>query len=306
MEITATMVKTLREATGAGMMDCKKALVEATGDMDRAVDVLRTKGLADLAKKAGRATNEGLVASYVEPSGKIAALVEVNCETDFVARNAEFTTFANALAEQVAVDAPEGLTEGRAALLSLAWKRNPSLTVEQALGEQVTKLGENMGVARFARFEVAEGAAAIGSYVHGVGRIGVLVEVAGATIDHPEVVTLVRDLAMHAAAAAPMYATRDEVPSEIIEHEKSIYMAQAAETGKPEAIQAKIADGRLEKYYKEVCFVEQPFVKDPDKSVTQLLAEVSKTVGAPLSIVRFTRWVLGETYDGPAPETCGC
>ena len=306
MEITATMVKNLREATGAGMMDCKKALLEAAGDVDRAVDVLRTKGLADLAKKAGRATNEGLVTAYVEPSGRIAALVEVNCETDFVARNAEFTTFANALVEQVAVDAPEGLTGGAAALLSQAWKRNPSLTVEQALGEQVTKLGENMGVARFTRYEIAEGAGAIGCYVHGVGRIGVLVEVAGATIDRPEIATLVRDLAMHTAAAAPMYATRDEVPAEIIEHEKSIYLAQAAETGKPEAIQAKIAEGRLEKYYKEVCLLEQPFVKDPDTSVSRLVAEVSKAVGAPLSVIRFTRWALGETYDGPAPETCGC
>ncbi len=306
MEITATMVKDLRETTGAGMMDCKKALVEAAGDMERAVDILRTKGLADLAKKAGRATNEGLVAAYVEPSGKIAALVEVNCETDFVARNAEFTTFANALAEQVAVDAPEGLIDGASALLSQAWKRNPSLTVQQALGEQVTKLGENMGVARFARYEIAEGDAAIGSYVHGVGRIGVLVEVSGATVERPEVATLVRDLAMHTAAAAPLYATRDEVPAEIVEHEKSIYMAQAAETGKPGAIQAKIADGRLEKYYKDVCLVEQPFVKDPDKSVTQLVAEVSKAIGAPLTVVRFTRWVLGETYDGPAPEACGC
>ncbi len=306
MEITATMVKELREATGAGMMDCKKALVETAGDIERAVDVLRTKGLADLAKKAGRATNEGLVAAFVEPSGRIGALVEVNCETDFVARNAEFTTFTNALAEQVAVDAPESLTEGDAALFVQAWKRNPSVTVKEALGEQVTKLGENMGIARFARYEVAGDAAAIGSYVHGVGRIGVLVEVAGATIDRAEVATLVRDLAMHAAAAAPTYTTRDEVPAEVIEHEKSIYMAQAAETGKPQAIQAKIADGRLEKYYKDVCLLEQPFVKDPDKSVAQLVTEVSRTIGAPLTVVRFTRWVLGETYTGPEPETCGC
>jgi elongation factor Ts len=306
MEITATMVKDLREATGAGMMDCKKALVETGGDMDRSVDVLRTKGLADLAKKAGRATNEGLIAAYVEPSGKIASLVEVNCETDFVARNAEFTTFVSALAEQVAVDAPDGLTEGAAPLLTQAWKRNPSLTVEQALGEQVVKLGENMGIARFGRYEVAQDDAAIGSYVHGVGRIGVLVEVAGATLDTPEVATLARDLAMHAAAASPLYTTRDEVPADIVEHEKSIYMAQAAETGKPEAIQAKIAEGRLEKYFKEVCLVEQPFVKDPDKSVTQVVSAVAKAIGAELTVVRFTRWVLGETYDGPAPETCGC
>lgn len=306
MEITAMMVKDLRESTGAGMMDCKKALVEAAGDNERAVDILRTKGLADLAKKAGRATNEGLVTAFVELSGKIGALVEVNCETDFVARNAEFTTFVNALAEQVAVDAPEGLTDGAAPLLKQAWKRNPTVTVEQALGEQVTKLGENMGIARFTRYEIAEGDAAIGSYVHGVGRIGVLVEVSGATIDNPAVASLVRDLAMHAAAAGPLYVTRDEVPADMIEHEKAIYMAQAAETGKPEAIQAKIADGRLEKYFKEICLLEQSFVKDPDKSVAQLIAEVSKALGATLSVVRYTRWALGETSTGPATERCGC
>jgi elongation factor Ts len=169
MEITANMVKDLREQTGAGMMDCKKALAEAGGDMAKAVDVLRTKGLADLAKKAGRATNEGAVAAFVSANAEIGAMVEVNCETDFVAINAEFSTFVNALAEQVAVDAPSGITEGAAPLMSQAWKRNPSITVEQALGELATKLGENMGIRRYVRFEVPSGGM-LGSYVHGAGR----------------------------------------------------------------------------------------------------------------------------------------
>ena len=304
MEITASMVKELRETTGAGMMDCKKALGETEGDVEKAVDVLRTKGLAALAKRAGRATNEGLVAAFVEPSGLIASLVEVNCETDFVARNAEFTTFVNAMAEQIAVDDPDGITEGAAALMAQQYKRNPALTVEQSLGELVGKLGEKITITRFERYEIAEGTAAIGSYVHGIGRIGVLVEVVGATVAGPEVTTLVKDLAMHVAAANPGWVTRDEVPATVIEHEKSIYMAQAAESGKPEAIQAKMAEGRLEKYFKEACLIEQPFVKDPDISIGELVERAGKSVGSQLSVSRFTRWMLGETADVELVEVC--
>ncbi len=292
MEITAEMVKALREITGAGMMDCKKALAEADGDMAKAVDVLRTKGLADLAKKAGRATNEGLVAAWVSPNAEIGALVEVNCETDFVARNAEFQTFVAAVAEQVAVDAPSGITAPPSALMSQQWKRNPSLTVEQALGELVTKLGENMGIGRYARFEVPAGGM-IGAYIHGLGRIGVMVEIGGGDISDPAVAALAKDVAMHIAAASPICVLRAEVPAATVEHEVSIYKAQASQSGKPEAIQEKIAVGRLEKFYKEVCLVEQPFVKDPDKSVEQLVAEASKSTGKSLSIVRFERFVLG-------------
>jgi elongation factor Ts len=292
MEITASMVKDLRELTGAGMMDCKKALAEAGGDMAKAVDVLRTKGLADLAKKAGRATNEGLIAAYVSPNAEIGAMVEVNCETDFVAINAEFSTFVSAVAEQVAVDAPSGITEGAAPLMSQAWKRNPSITVEQALGELVTKLGENMGIRRFVRFEVPTGGL-LGSYVHGVGRIGVMVEIGGS--NDPAVATVAKDVAMHIAAASPICVGRDQVPADTVAHEVSIYKAQAAQSGKPEPIQEKIAQGRLEKFYKEVCLMEQPFVKDPDKSVDQIVAEAAKATGQPLKVVRFERLVMGES-----------
>ena len=304
MDITASMVKELRESTGAGMMDCKKALAECDGDLSTAVDVLRTRGLAALAKKAGRATNEGLISAFVEPTGKIAALFEVNCETDFVARNAEFSTFVSALAEQVAVDDPDGIETGNAPLMAQLYKRNPALTVEHSLGEMVSKLGENMGVKRFERYELS-GPAAIGHYVHGVGRIGVLVEVVGSDASNDDVAALARDIAMHVAAAAPGWVASDDVPADVIEHEKSIYMAQGAESGKPEAIQVKIAEGRIAKFFKEVCLTEQPFVKDPDITVGELVARTSKSVGAELAIARFTRWVLGETSDAPA-EDCGC
>jgi len=293
MDITAGMVKDLRELTGAGMMDCKKALVESGGDMDKAVDVLRTKGLADLAKKAGRATNEGLVTAYVSPNGEIGAMVEVNCETDFVARNAEFKTFVSALAEQVAVDAPSGVSEGSSPLLAQQWKRNPSLTVEQALGEIVGRLGENMGIRRFVRFEVPTGGV-LGSYIHGVGRIGVMVEIGGSESGDETVAALAKDVAMHIAAAQPICVAREDVPADTVAHEISIYKAQAAQSGKPEPIQEKIATGRLDKFYKEVCLIEQSFVKDPDKSVEQIVAEVAKATGKALKIVRFERLVMGE------------
>ncbi len=290
MAISASMVKELRELTGAGMMDCKKALEEAGGDMDKAVDVLRTKGLADLAKRAGRATNEGVIAAWVNHTGTVGAMVEVNCETDFVARNAEFTTFASALAEQAAVDAPSSAD----ALLCLQWKRNPSITVQQALGEVVGKLGENIVITRFVRFDAPEDGM-LSYYIHGLGRIGVMVEIGGSDHTVQEVATLAKDVAMHIAASQPMCVLRDNVPPETVEHEMSIYKAQAAASGKPEPIQEKIASGRLEKFYKEVCLVEQPFVKDPDKTVQQLVAETSKATGKQLRVVRFERLVLGQS-----------
>jgi elongation factor Ts len=294
MAITAAQVKELREITGAGMMDCKKALEECDGNLETAVDILRTKGLADLAKKAGRATNEGLVSSWTSENGRVGALVEVNCETDFVARNAEFQTFAAAVAEQVAVDAPDGIREGGAALMAQQWKRNPSLTVEQALGELVGKLGENMGVSRFVRYEAVSNGV-IGSYIHGLGRIGVMVEIAGADSSRPEVLALAKDVSMHIAAASPLCVSRETLPPATVEHEMNIYKAQAAESGKPEAMLEKIANGKLEKlFYKQVCLLEQGFVKDPDKSVEQLVGEASKAVGSKLEIVAFDRFVLGE------------
>lgn len=291
-EITAGMVKELRECTGAGMMECKKALTEAEGNLDAAVDILRTRGLAALAKKAGRATNEGAIASFLSADGKVGALVELNCETDFVARNAEFLNFVNALAEHVATNAPADVDGLKAQSFG-----DRGITVEQALGEAVGKLGENMGIARFHRSAVG-GDGALMSYIHAGGKIGVLVEFSFAKADtgtNEAFKSAAKDVAMQVAAAMPLFVSREAIAADVIEHELSIYKAQAAESGKPEAIQEKMAQGRLEKYYKEVVLPEQVFVKDQEKTVAQYLAGVSKEIGDDVGVVSFVRWTLGET-----------
>ncbi|MEI7814139.1 MAG: translation elongation factor Ts [Coriobacteriia bacterium] len=289
-DITASMVKELRECTGAGMMECKKALSESEGDLDSAVDILRMRGLAALAKKAGRATNEGTIAAFVTPDSLVGVLVEVNSETDFVGRNAEFTTFAAELAEHIAAEAPTDVESMLAQTIS-----SRGITVEQLFGEKVSKLGENMGVARFVREEVS-GTGAVSTYIHGGGKIGILVTFAlgtVATAGNASFQTYAKDVAMQVAAAQPLFVTRDEAPADVIEHELSIYKAQAAESGKPEAIQEKMATGRLEKYFKEVALVEQPFVKNPDVTVTQYTAQTAKAIGDTITIVGFTRFLLG-------------
>jgi elongation factor Ts len=290
-EITASMVKELRECTGAGMMECKKALSEADGDLESAVDILRTRGLAALAKKAGRATNEGTIAAYVTDDGKTGVLVEVNCETDFVGRNAEFTGFVASLAEHIAAKAPAHVDE-----LKEQTVMDRDITVEQQLGEMVGKLGENMGVARFVREEV-EGTGAVATYVHGGGRIGVMVTYAFTkpeTGDSDQFKMFAKDVAMQVAAASPLVARRENLDASVIEHELAIYKAQAAESGKPEAIQEKIAIGRLEKFYKEVVLVEQMFVKDMDITVDQYTKQTSKSLEDSIEVVDFVRFNLGE------------
>ncbi len=290
-EITASMVKELRACTGAGMMECKKALGEAEGNLDAAVDILRTRGLAALAKKAGRATNEGTIAAFVTPDSKIGVLVEVNSETDFVGRNAEFTGFAAELAEHIAAEAPADVENLLTQTISAR-----GITVSELFGEKVSKLGENMGVARFAREEIT-GTGAVATYIHGGGKIGVLATFAFNSADtaaNPAFQSFARDVAMQVAAASPMKTNRDEIGADVVEHELSIYRAQAAESGKPEAIQQKMAEGRLEKFYKEVVLSEQVFVKNPDITVARYAAETGKAVGDTLSIVSFERFVLGE------------
>lgn len=304
MEITASMVKELRETTGAGMMDCKKALTEAAGNMDAAVDILRTKGLADLAKKAGRATNEGVIGGYTAADGSTGVLVEVNCETDFVARNAEFKSFVETIAREIGT----GTAADVAALMATPFSARPDITIEQLLGETVGKLGENMGIARFTRYERSAEAGVVAVYIHGIGNIGVLVEVSAGTAEaaaSPVVAGFAKDVAMQIAAASPVAVRREEVPADVVAHELAIYKAQAAETGKPEPIQEKIAEGRLEKYYKEFCLLEQEFVKNPDITVRQHAEQAGREAGAPVDVVRFTRMVLGET--NPAErESCCC
>ncbi len=303
MEITAAMVKELREATGAGMMDCKKALTEADGDMDAAVDVLRTKGLADLAKKAGRATNEGIIGGAISADGTSGTILEVNCETDFVARNQNFKDLVTEFANEIIAGAPADV----ATLMAQVYSPRPEITVEQRLGEAVSKLGENMGIARFERFDLSTDAGCIGVYIHGVGNIGVLVEVSAATPEaaaSPVTSGFAKDVAMQIAAAAPISVRREEVPADVVAHEMSIYKAQAAETGKPEPIQQKIAEGRLDKFFKEFCLLEEPFVKNPDITVKQQAEQASKEAGGALDVVRFVRMVLGETNPEPKADCC--
>lgn len=287
-EITAALVKELREMTGAGMMECKKALTEAEGDIDKAVDVLRTHGLAAAAKKAGRATNEGMVMALVSEDGQAGALVELNCETDFVGMNEKFHAYAEKIAAAVIANKPADMDALKASEIE-------GEKVEDVVTDAIHTLGENIQLARFAYAGQPEGAVA--SYIHGGGKIGVLVEFKlGDTsfATNEDFKKYGRDIAMQVAAANPVAATRESVDPAIIEHEMSIYKAQAAESGKPENIQEKIATGRMEKFYKESCLTEQAFVKDPDQSVNQYTAAVAKQLGTTIEIVDFTRFMLGE------------
>ncbi len=287
-EITAALVKELREMTGAGMMECKKALTEAEGDIDKAVDVLRTHGLAAAAKKAGRATNEGMVMALVSEDGQAGALVELNCETDFVGMNEKFHAYAEKIATAVIANKPADMDALKASEIE-------GEKVEDVVTDAIHTLGENIQLARFAYAGQPEGAVA--SYIHGGGKIGVLVEFKLGDISfatNEDFKKYGRDIAMQVAAASPVAATRESVDPAIIEHEMSIYKAQAAESGKPENIQEKIATGRMEKFYKESCLTEQAFVKDPDQSVNQYTAAVAKQLGTTIEIVDFTRFMLGE------------
>lgn len=290
-EISAAIVKELRERTGAGMMDCKKALGEVGGDLEKAIEYLREKGLAAAAKKSGRIAAEGLVGSYVSPGKNVGVMVEVNCETDFVAKNPDFQQFVQDIALAIADKAPAD--NNALANLKLA---NGS-TVTETITGLVAKIGENMNVRRFVRFETKENGL-IDSYIHMGGKIGVLIECEVAkkeTVNNPEFLALVKDLAMQVAAAKPECVRREEVPAEVVEREKAIYKAQAMNEGKPEAIAEKIMVGRLDKFYKEICILEQMFIKETDKTITKLLQELNAKLGGEnITISRFTRFEKGE------------
>ncbi|NLG10610.1 MAG: elongation factor Ts [Coriobacteriaceae bacterium] len=287
-DITAAMVKELREMTGAGMMECKKALTEAEGEIDAAVDVLRTRGLAAAAKKAGRETNEGVVAALVSEDGKSAALVEVNCETDFVSRNDVFGGYAAKVVQAVLESDPADVDALKAAVVD-------GQSVEELITEAIHTIGENIQISRFIRRSVEAGT--ISSYIHGGGRIGVLVLFcfkSTETAANDDFKAMAKDIAMQVAASCPGAVCRDDFDSEVVSHEMDIYRAQAAESGKPEAIQEKMALGRMEKFYKESALVEQAFIKDPDKTVRAYIEGVSKIVGDEITVVGFDRFVLGQ------------
>ncbi|MGG7143796.1 translation elongation factor Ts [Clostridium nigeriense] len=284
--ITAQSVKELREKTGAGMMDCKKALTEAQGDMEKAVEILREKGLAAAAKKAGRVAAEGIVKTYISEDSKSAGIVELNCETDFVAANEEFVNFATRLAEMASVSSATTVEE------FVTEKYDANSTVSEALTALIAKLGENMTVRRFEKFNVANGV--VESYIHGGGRIGVVVELNCEADNVAVLKEVAKDVCMQVAAANPAFLSREDVDAEALEKEKEIYRVQALNEGKPENIVEKMVMGRIQKYYKEVCLLDQAWVKDGDKSISKYLQEKSKEVGSPITINKFVRFERGE------------
>lgn len=274
MEITAARVKELRERTGSGMMECKKALIDAQGDIDAAAELLRKSGAAKADKKAGRVAAEGRVAAAISQDGKQAAVVEVNCETDFVAKDANFARFAEAVAARALEHAPADLE----ALMGLPLQAGGSTTLNTARQELIAKIGENVNVRRFARFQTTQ---RLGVYLHG-HRIGVLVELRGGGD------ALAKDVAMHIAASKPQYLNGTEVPPEVVAKEREILAAQSAGSGKPAEIVAKMVDGRLKKFLAEITLLGQPFVKDPEQTVEKLLKRANAEV------LRFQRFEVGE------------
>ncbi len=286
MNFTAKDVQALRERTGCGMMDCKKALTEADGDMEKAIEVLREKGLAKQAKKAGRIASEGVVYAIVDEAAKKSAMIEINAETDFVAKNEKFVAFAANCAKVVLDEAPADV----AALLACKYP-DTDRTVEEALRDLILVISENIKIRRFVRHE---GVAV--DYIHGGGRIGVLVffDADDATAAKPEFKVMAKDIAMQVAAALPQYLDHTSVPADVIAKEKEILMVQAMNEGKPANIAEKMVAGRIQKFYKEACLVEQPFIKDPDISVTKYVADTCKAMGADVKITGFVRYERGE------------
>lgn len=289
MAITAAMVKELREMTGAGMMDCKKALAATDGDMDKAIEFLREKGLAAAEKKAGRIAAEGICATSVSEDGKVAAIVEVNSETDFVAKNEKFRDYVTAVVNQAAKTSATDID----AFLAEKWELDPSRTVKEELSSQIAIIGENMNIRRFQKLVAENGF--IESYIHGGGRIAVLVEMECA-VYNAAAREAAKNVAMQIAAIYPKYVRRSEIPQDFIDHERDILKAQAMNenTGKPENIIEKMIEGRLNKELKEICLVDQVYVKNSDLTVQKYLDNVSKELGTPISVKRFVRYETGE------------
>ena len=273
--VTASLVKELREKTGAGMMDCKKVLTETDGDMEKAMELLRERGIAKAAKKSGRVAAEGLVEAYVSEDGKVGAVVEVNSETDFVAKNEEFKTFVMDVAKQIVDKNPADVE----ALLASPAEFEEGKTVQEALVGKIATIGENLSIRRFVRFE-SEGLVA--KYIHGDGKIAVLVNMKKGDS------TVAKDICMQIAAARPEYVRREEVPEERVAKEMEILKVQTMNEGKPEAIAEKIVQGRIGKFYEEICLVDQAFVKDPNMKISELLKQKDAEVA------EFARFEKGE------------
>jgi elongation factor Ts len=279
--IDANLVKSLREKTNAGLMDCKKALAESGGDLEAAVDILRKRGAASAAKKAGREAKDGIIAQAILPGAKIGVLIEVNCETDFVAKNDEFRRFCDELARKIA--------------------ENPQADIEADRVAAVQKIGENVQERRHERIEVKDNGL-VAAYIHTGGKVGVLVEVGAEkseTAQHDAFKQLVRDITLQIAAANPICVDRAQVPADVLQRERAIYREQV--TGKPANIVEKIVDGKVDKFYSTACLVDQAFIKNPEQTVAQLVASRSKELGESIVIRRFIRFMVGEQLATPNP-----
>jgi len=286
MAITAADVKKLRDATGAGMMECKAALTEANGNFDEATTVLRKRGLASAAKKAGRTTSEGLIGNRVAQDHSSGAMVEVNCESDFVARTDDFQKLMSDILDEI---------EKAGDRANDAWLTDPAGPVVALIKPVIGKLGENMAAPRLARYA---GKGYVAQYIHPGAKIGVQVEFTGVTPEiarRDEFTTLAKEIAMQIAAASPQYAARAEVPAELLDKERAIYRAQVADAKKPANIIEKIVEGKLGSFYKQVVLVDQESVRDPKMSVNDVLTQASKALGATIGVSRFARLRVGET-----------
>jgi len=295
MSITAEVVRQLREETGAGMMDCKSALVEAKGDMEKARDLLRKKGLAAAEKKASRTATDGAVAAHIVDGGKAGVIVEVNCETDFVAKTPDFQSLVKEVAAHVAAQAPADVP----AFLAQPLAGEPGRTVGQLVQEKIAFIKENIVVRRFARFEQAAGATGIvAAYIHPpAAKVGVLVELAAQSAEAATLQNLAKDVAMHVAAASPaaaLFVSQDQVPADVLEKEKEIYRAQAAASGKPANVVGRIAEGKMKEYYATYCLLDQPYIREPKLTV-------GKHLEGKATVKRFARFRLGEE-SGPRAE----
>ena len=285
MEITASMVKELRDKTNAGMMDCKKALKETNGDIEKAIDYLREKGLSQAAKKSGRIAAEGLTTALISADGKKGVVIEVNSETDFVAKNEEFKSFVTEAAQAVVDEDPKDLEALKTVVMA------NGKTVQDTLTDKIAKIGENMSLRRFGEVKVGNGV--VVGYIHGGGKISVAVALESDG-DKEVLEVLGKDLAMQVAAMNPKYISSEDVDAEFIAHEKEILIAQALNEGKPRNIVEKMVEGRLNKELKEICLLEQVFVKDADLTVKKVIAETAKKIGNDIKVAGVLRYEVGE------------
>ena len=286
MAFTASEVKSLREKTGCGMMDCKKALTESNGDMDKAIDILREKGLAAATKKSGRIAAEGVAFACTNEEGTVGVAIEVNAETDFVAKNADFNNFVKMCADTVIENSPKDMEALMACKAS-----GSNMTVEELVREKVLTIGENIKIRRFKRFE-----GIVSTYIHASGRIGVMVkfDTTPEVAAKDEFKAFAKDVAMQIAAVNPSYLNKESVPEDVLEHEKKILTEQVINDGKPANIAEKIVMGRIGKFYKENCLIEQIFVKDNNITVKEYADQTAKNLGAEIKIVDFVRFEKGE------------